>query len=70
MSGDIPTEKESNNAEMKFQTELIIRSALLEGAGFFCLIERMIEKNGWALIEVVVCLFFLVLNFPKESLHL
>jgi len=55
---------------MKFQTELIIRSALLEGAGFFCLIERMIEKNGWALIEVVVCLFFLVLNFPKESLHL
>ena len=70
MSGEAPTDQEIESAQMQYQTELIIRSALLEGAGFFCLIALMIDKNGWALIGAAACLFFLVLNLPRESPHL
>ncbi len=70
MAGDAPTDEEINKAHGQFQTELIIRSALLEGAGFFCLIALLIEHNYLALVGAAACVFFLLLKFPQESNHL
>lgn len=70
MAGDSPTDQEIDRAQQQHNTELIIRSAILEGAGFFCLIAFMVENNYLALIGAVACLFFLVLNLPRESPHL
>ena len=69
MADDAPTDQKISKAQEQFQTELIIRSALLEGAGFFCLIALMIEHNYLALVGAGTCLLFLFLIFPQESNH-
>ena len=70
MAGAQPTDQEIEKTQVQYQTEMIISSALLEGAAFFCLIAFMIESSLFALIGAAACLFFLVLKFPKEDAHL
>ena len=70
MMGDAPTDEEVSAAHQQYLTELIIRSALLEGGAFFCLIAWIVETSYFSLIAAGVCLFFLVLKLPKESQHL
>ena len=70
MAGDAPTDSEVYSANAQFNTELIVRSVLVEGPGFFCLLALMIGQNYWALVGAGVCLFFLILKLPNESRHL
>ena len=70
MAGDAPTDQEIEAAQAQFNTELVIRSALLEGPGFFCLMVWMIQANYLALAGAAACTFFLVLNLPRENNHL
>jgi hypothetical protein len=50
-----------------YQTALIVRSAILEGAAFFCLISYVIEGQALSLIGAGVLLLFLLSGFPTES---
>jgi hypothetical protein len=50
-----------------FQTELIIRLALIEGAAFFCVIAFMLEGTLPALIAALVLVGVMVWQFPSES---
>lgn len=70
MAGDAPTEQDIVSAHVQYQTELIIRSSILEGAGFFSVVAFLIDHNYLSLICVAACLFFLALNFPRENAHL
>ena len=70
MMGKAPTDQEVAAAHQQYLTELIIRSAILEGSAFFCLIAWIVETSYFSLIAAGVCLFFLVLKVPNESQHL
>lgn len=50
-----------------YQTALIIRSAILEGAAFFCLIAYTIEGQTWSLVGAVVLLLFVLAGVPTRS---
>lgn len=50
-----------------YQTLLIIRCALLEGAAFFCLVAHLLERQPIALVAAGVLLLVLVANFPTAS---
>lgn len=50
-----------------FQTRLIIRLALLEGATFFCLIAHMLERQWPSLIMAAVLLGLMAANFPTRG---
>jgi hypothetical protein len=50
-----------------YQTLLIIRCALLEGAAFFSLVAYMIERQPIAIGAAVVLLVALLANFPTAS---
>jgi len=50
-----------------YQTSLIIRSALLEGAAFFCLVAYMLERQTLSLVVAGVMLLFLLSKFPSRS---
>lgn len=50
-----------------YQTQLIIRCAILEGAAFFCLVSYMIEQQMLGLVAAVVLLFVMLANFPTPS---
>ena len=47
-----------------FQTLLIIRSAILEGAIFFCLVSYMPEGQTIAMVAAGVLLLLLLVQFP------
>lgn len=70
MADELPTQAEIESAHQQSLTERIIRCAILEGSAFFCLIAWMIEGSYWAIIGAGICLFLLVLNFPREDSHL
>lgn len=50
-----------------YQTLLIIRCAILEGAAFFCLIAHMIERQTITLAVAGVLLLVLLAQFPFRS---
>lgn len=47
-----------------FQVGLIIRLALLEGAGFFNLVAFIIDKQWWSLAVVALLLALMAIRFP------
>jgi hypothetical protein len=50
-----------------YQTALIIRSAILEGAAFFALVAYMVEGKWWSLAAAGVLLLFLLTGMPTLS---
>lgn len=50
-----------------YQTALIVRSAILEGAAFFCLIAFMLEGQTVSLVAVGVLLLLLLSGVPTRS---
>jgi len=50
-----------------YQTQLIIGSALLEGAAFFATIAYMLERNPLALATAIVLLGTLAARFPTSD---
>lgn len=70
MAGESPTESEIQSAHAQYLTEMIIPSALLEGAAFFCLIITIIGHSLLTVIAALVCLFFLALNLPRGDSYL
>lgn len=50
-----------------YQTALIIRCAILEGAAFFALIAYMLEGQTWILLVVGILLLFLISGVPTRS---
>jgi hypothetical protein len=50
-----------------YQSALIIRSALLEGAAFFCLVAYMLEHNALSLAGAGMMLLFMLFGFPTRS---
>ena len=50
-----------------YQTLLIIKCAILEGAAFFCLISHMIERQTITLVTTGVLLLVLLAQFPTRS---
>jgi hypothetical protein len=50
-----------------YQTALIIRSAILEGAAFFCLVAYMLERQTLSLFGAGMLLVFLLGGFPTRS---
>lgn len=50
-----------------YQTLLIIKCAILEGAAFFCLIAHMIERQVITLAVAGVLLLVLLAQFPTRS---
>ncbi len=69
ISGDSPTEKDVLQAHTQVLTESIIRSAVVEGAAFFCLIAWMIEGSIPALIAALICIAFIVALIPARNRH-
>ncbi|HMF38150.1 MAG TPA: hypothetical protein VKF17_16005 [Isosphaeraceae bacterium] len=50
-----------------YQTQLIIGSAMLEGAAFFATIAYMVERNPIALATAIVLLGALIARFPTSD---
>lgn len=50
-----------------YQTALIIRSAILEGAAFFALVACLQEGLWWSLVVAMVLLLFILAGFPTGS---
>lgn len=50
-----------------YQTALIIRCAIIEGAAFFCLIAHVIERQTITLAAAGVLLLVLLTQFPTRS---
>mgnify|MGYP001260938337 FL=1 len=50
-----------------YQTAIIIRRALVEGAAFFCLVAYMLERQSLSLVGAGVLLVFLLGGFPTRS---
>jgi len=50
-----------------YQTLLIIKCAILEGAAFFCLVTHMIERQTITLATAGVLLLVLLAQFPMRS---
>jgi len=50
-----------------YQTALIIRSAILEGAAFFAVTSYLLESMWWSLVVAVVLLLFILVGFPTQS---
>jgi hypothetical protein len=51
-----------------FQTNMIIRAALIEGAVYFWLIAYLVEGRVWSPIVALVGIGILALHFPTRSL--
>ena len=67
VGGPPEAEREFGPLVAGYQTALIIRSAILEGAAFFCLISYLIEGQTLSLIGAGVLLLFLLSGFPTQS---
>jgi hypothetical protein len=50
-----------------YQTTLIIKAAMLEGATFLLLIMHMLERSPWTLGLAVVFLLLLLMHMPTPS---
>jgi hypothetical protein len=50
-----------------YQTALIIRSAILEGAAFFAVASYLLEGLWWSLVVAVVLLLFILAGLPTQS---
>jgi len=50
-----------------YQTALIIRSAILEGGAFFCLVAYLFERQTPALVAAGILFVFLLVGFPTQS---
>jgi hypothetical protein len=50
-----------------YQTQLIIRCAILEGAAFFCIVAYMHERHVIGLIAAGLLLLMLLAQFPTAS---
>ena len=50
-----------------YQTALIVRSALLEGAAFFALVAFMLEQQTLSLVVAGALLIFMLSGFPTRS---
>ena len=50
-----------------YQTSLIIKAAMLEGAVFLLLVMHMIERSPWTLALAVVFLVLLLLHMPTPQ---
>jgi hypothetical protein len=50
-----------------YQTLLIIRCAILEGAAFFCLVSYILEHHVAALAAALVLLTIILMQFPTSS---
>jgi hypothetical protein len=68
---DKPPAQDSQSKLMRlvggYQTALIIRSAILEGAAFFSLLAYMLEGQALILLVVGVLLLFLLSGMPTRS---
>jgi hypothetical protein len=59
--------REIGQLGLAYQTVLIIRSALLEGAAFFALIAYMLERQTLSLVVAGGLLLILLSGFPTRS---
>lgn len=50
-----------------FQSQHIIGLALLEGAGFFCLVAYLVTGRVWLLGSVAVLVALMAISFPTRS---
>jgi hypothetical protein len=50
-----------------YQTQIIVRSALLEGAAFFCCVAYMATRLWWTLGTALVLLAVMAVFFPTRS---
>jgi hypothetical protein len=50
-----------------YQTALIVRSAILEGPAFFCLMAYLLERQTLSLVGAGMLLVFLLGGFPTRS---
>lgn len=50
-----------------YQTALILRIAVLEGAAFFCLVTYMLERQSLSLVAAGVLLLAILAGFPTPS---
>ena len=50
-----------------YQTALIVRSAILEGPAFFCLMAYMLEGQAVSLVAAGVLLLFILSGMPTRS---
>lgn len=50
-----------------YQTALILRTAILEGAAFLCLTAYMLEGQAWVLIGAGLLLLFMLAAMPTRS---
>jgi len=60
-------ERELGPIVASYQTALIVRSALVEGAAFFCLVAYMLEGQTLSLFAAGVLLAFLLRGIPTKS---
>lgn len=49
-----------------YQTTLIIKAAMLEGATFLLLVMHMMERSPWTLAVAVVFLLLLLMHMPTQ----
>ncbi len=50
-----------------YQTTLIIKAAMLEGATFLLLVTHMLERSPWTLAVAVAFLMILLVHMPTRS---
>ena len=50
-----------------YQTTLIVKAAMIEGAIFLLLVMHMIERSSWSLAAAVVFLAILLLHMPTPQ---
>ncbi|MEX2093677.1 MAG: hypothetical protein WD971_13420 [Pirellulales bacterium] len=60
-------ERELGPLVVGYQTALIVRCALLEGAAFFCLTAYLLERQTLSLVAAGMMLLFLLGGFPTRS---
>ena len=51
----------------QFQTRMIVRLALLEGAAFFNIVALFLEHNRWTLGVIGVLVLFMLFAFPTRT---
>lgn len=49
-----------------YQTQLIVRCAILEASAFFCLVSYLIEQHALGLVGAVVLLLVICKQFPTQ----
>lgn len=63
---NVPATEKLGPLAQLYQTQLIVRCAILEGSAFFCLVSYMIEQHVLGLVAAVVLLLIMLTHFPTQ----